>query len=425
MKEQGKNSIQLNGGVSGISGSFIGFSYSTNNFLGLGETLSLTSQLGTRIRQVQFGFTEPYLLDKPIQTGFTLYTNRFNYNQGREASILSGQNLIPLFNQLGSSNLLNYVSNGYGGTVFASYLLRRGFARVGLTYGFDISNITTLTTSASQYFNFIDFQGVGGPNQLSGIRTSKIIPSYTYNSVNHPITPTGGKSLFISAAFAGSVMGGNVNTVEPTIDAKYFRAGFKKGHVIGMHVLGRFLSGYGGKVAPPFSRYYTGGENDIRGFEIWGVSPIAFLPTTATVNVLNNDGTQRMQPVIVNGSRSFVPVTQTIPSYQLTFPGGDTNVITNFEYRIPIFGPVVLAQKIRASTGVELQVLMPVVNAPFRLYWAYNPSIFQGYLQAPIVADRSYFPNNATFLNAISSVGRPVPFFEKRSTFRFSIGRTF
>ena len=82
-------------------------------------------------------------------------------------------------------------------------------------------------------------------------------------------------------------------------------------------------------------------------------------------------------------------------------------------------------QKLRASTGVELQVLMPVVNAPFRLYWAYNPSIFQGYLQAPIVADRSYFPNNATFLNAITSVGRPIPFFEKRSTFRFSIGRTF
>jgi outer membrane protein insertion porin family len=470
VKEQGKNSIQLNGGVSGISGSFIGFSYSTNNFLGLGETLSLTSQLGTRIRQVQFGFTEPYLLDKPIQTGFTLYTNRFNYNQGREASILSGQNLIPLFNQLGSSNLLNYVSNGYGGTIFASYLLKRGFARVGLTYGFDISNITTLTPASSQYFNFIDFQGVGGPNQLSGIRTSKIIPSYTYNSVNHPITPTGGKSLFISTAFAGSVMGGNVNTLEPTIDAKYFRAGFKKGHVIGMHFLGRFLTGYGGKVAPPFSRYYTGGENDIRGFEIWGVSPIAFLPSTATVNVLNPDGTPRMQPVISNGQRTFVNATMTIPTYQLTFPGGDTNVITNFEYRIPIFGPVILAlfgdagidklslpgqlklnpgrvkqlndlfptadfkgnayiapgtQKLRASTGVELQVLMPVVNAPFRLYWAYNPSIFQGYLQAPIVADRSYFPNNATFLNAITSVGRPVPFFEKRSTFRFSIGRTF
>ena len=69
MKERGKNSIQLNGGVSGIAGSFIGFSYSTNNFLGLGETLSLDSQLGDRIRNVTFGFTEPYFLDKPMQVG--------------------------------------------------------------------------------------------------------------------------------------------------------------------------------------------------------------------------------------------------------------------------------------------------------------------------------------------------------------------
>ena len=101
-------------------------------------------------------------------------------------------------------NLLNYVSNGYGGTVFATYPLRRSFARIGLSYGYDISSITTLTNAASTYFHYIDFQGVGGPNQLSGIRTSKITPSYTYNSVNHPITPTAGREVFFSLAFAGA-----------------------------------------------------------------------------------------------------------------------------------------------------------------------------------------------------------------------------
>ena len=50
VKERGKNSVGLNGGVSGIAGSFLGFNYSTNNFLGLGETLSVESQLGTRMR---------------------------------------------------------------------------------------------------------------------------------------------------------------------------------------------------------------------------------------------------------------------------------------------------------------------------------------------------------------------------------------
>jgi outer membrane protein insertion porin family len=468
VKERGKNSIQLNGGVSEISGTFIGLSYSTNNFLGLGETLSLSSQLGTTLRQVQFGFTEPYLFDKPIQSGFTAYVNRYDYNQGRQESILAGQNLLPLFNQLGSQNLLNYIQDGYGGTVFVSYALRRTFARVGLTYGYDISSLKTLTTAASDYFTYLDFEGVGGPNSLQGIRTSKITPSFTYNTVNHPITPTGGKSLFFSFSYAG--IGGNVNTLSPTIDAKYFRHGLKKGHVIGMHFSGRFITGYGGKVAPPFARYYMGGENDIRGFDIYGISPIAFLPSDAQVNVYNNDGTQRLQKQIVNGQVQYNPVTMTIPVYQFAYPGGDTSLVSNFEYRIPIFGPVVLAaffdagvdklslpsqlalnpirieqlnaefpqanfsgrayiapgtQKPRASTGLELQVLMPVVNAPFRLYFAYNPSVFRGYIQPPIAANRDDFPNAATYLNALATIGQPIPLFERYTTVRFSIGRTF
>jgi outer membrane protein insertion porin family len=77
------------------------------------------------------------------------------------------------------------------------------------------------------------------------------------------------------------------------------------------------------------------------------------------------------------------------------------------------------------STGLEIQVLMPVVNAPFRVYWAYNPLRVEENIQPPIVADRSYFPNLATFANAVANFGQQVPFFEQASTFRFTIGRTF
>ena len=142
----------------------------------------------------------------------------------------------------------------------------------------------------------------------------------------------------------------------------------------------------------------------------------------------------------------------------------------NFEYRIPIVGPVTLAafadagvdrillsnqlrieqsrlsdlntqfpqaafdskvriaagtQRMRASTGLEVQVLLPIVQAPFRVYWAYNPSILREYLQPPIVADRSMFPNAATFNSAIASYGQAYPFYERRSLFRFTVGRTF
>jgi outer membrane protein insertion porin family len=464
VKERGKNSIQLNGGVSGIAGSFIGASYSTNNFLGLGETLSLSSQLGTRLRQVQFGFTEPYFLDHALQTGFTVYIQRYNYNQAEEASILAGTNLISYYNSLGTQNLLNYIQNGYGGTVFVSYPLKRSFARLGLTYGYNISNVKTLTTAATNYFTYIDFEGVGGPNQLTGIRTSTITPSYTYNSINNPINPSGGRELFFSLGFSGTELGGNVNTVQPTFDAKYFHQGLRKGHVIGLHLSARMIVGYGGKTAPPFSRFFMGGENDVRGFYPWTISPIVYLPSdVAQVVVYNADGTERTQ--------KGAPIYMTVPSYQVTFPGGDTSVIGNFEYRIPIVGPVTLAlfadggldrllfpsqlhlnpertqelnqefpeagftgyayiqpgsQKLRTSTGVEIQVLMPVVNAPFRVYWAYNPTRFEGTLTAPIVADKSYFPNTATYNNALSSIGAVLPYSAERSSmFRFTVGRTF
>jgi outer membrane protein insertion porin family len=471
VKERGKNSVGLNGGVSGIAGSFLGFNYSTNNFLGLGETLSVESQLGTRMRDVSFGFTEPYFLDRPLQLGFVLYLRRFNFDQGREASILAGSNLVGLYNQLGTQNLLNYTQNSRGVSVSASYPIKHSFARVGVTYGFDKSDVVTQTQAAQAYFQYINFSGVAGPNSLKGISTSHVVPSYTYNTVNHPISPTAGRSIFASVDFAGSVLGGNVNTVRPAVDVKYFKQSpWKRSHILAFHGMVSMVTGYGGKLIPPFSRTYIGGEQDIRGFEIWGITPIAFVASSSQINVLNDDGTARTQKVVTNGVITSQPVTMSIPTYQLTTPGGDLQSVGNFEYRIPIAGPVTMAfftdaginkilrptqltmepsrvadlngqfpqagfdgkvhiapgtEKPRISSGVELQVMLPVVNAPFRLYWAYNASIVRQYLQPPIVADRSSFPNYNTFINSVAQFGQGYPYYEKRTLFRFTIGRTF
>jgi outer membrane protein insertion porin family len=475
VRERGKNTIQFSGGISGISGSFVGFSYSTNNFLGLGETLSLSSQLGTRTTDVSFGFTEPYFLDRPMQVGFTVFMSRFNFDQAREASVLAGANLIPLYNSLGTQNLLNYVSNTKGFTTFLNYPLKRSFQRLGISYGYSIQNVRTLTDAAAQYYDYLNFLHINGPeqNSLQGIRTSSITPTYSYNSVNNPMTPTAGTGFQATLQFAGTFLGGNVNQIEPQIDFRHFRKGFKPNHVIAMHLLARYVTGYGGQVAPPFNRFYMGGENDVRGFDLWGAGPWAFVPNSAAVNVLNTDGTPRQQKFIdpTTGAVSLANASQTIPSYQLVFPGGDTNIVANLEYRIPIVGQTVTlapffdagmnrisnksqlklnpsrisdlngqfpeaafgdsavlaagTQVIRTSTGLELQVLMPVFNQPFRIYWAFNPTRVYEYLQPPIVADRSYFPNQASFVNSILTFGQPSPLFERRSQFRFTIGRTF
>jgi outer membrane protein insertion porin family len=468
VKERGKNSIQMNGGVSGLAGSFIGFSYSTNNFLGLGETLSLNSQIGTRLKSVTLGFTEPYIFDKPIQTGFTIFYQHYNFNQAQQASILAGTNLIPYYNSLGPNNLLNYSTNSRGFTTFVSYQLRHSFARVGLTYGFDIQNVNPTTPAALNYFTYLDFEGIAGPNSLAGIKSSKITPTFTYNTVNHPLLPTAGKRITFAVQVAG--IGGNVDTIQPSVDMAYFRRGLFKKNVQGFHFTGKFLMGYDGRVAPPYSRFYMGGENDIRGFDIWSISPAAYIPTTTSIGIYNSDGSPRTQRVVTNGTVTYINVTETIPIYQPIFPGGDTEGVFNYEYRIPLVGPVSLTpffdvgidklllpgqlrlnadqigtlnglfpqadfntkaiivpqtQMPRMSTGLELDVLMPVVNAPFRLYWAYNPLHVETNLVPPNAADLTFFPNAATYANYRATYPAVIPYAEKPSLFRFSVGRTF
>jgi len=78
-----------------------------------------------------------------------------------------------------------------------------------------------------------------------------------------------------------------------------------------------------------------------------------------------------------------------------------------------------------ASTGLEFQVLLPVVQAPFRVYFAYNPSTIRENLQPPIAADRSFFPNAATFNAAIAQYGQTYPYDDRRTLLRFTVGRTF
>ena len=46
----------------------------------------------------------------------------------------------------------------------------------------------------------------------------------------------------------------------------------------------------------------------------------------------------------------------------------------------------------RMSTGLELQVILPVVNAPFRVYYAYNPLRIDETVYSPNPITREYVP---------------------------------
>src|SRR5437588_12376787 len=266
--EKGKNSIGLQGGVSGLAGAFVGINYSTNNFLGLGETLQVQASVGNLAKSVRFGFTQPYMFDRPLQFGFTVFGNKISYNQARQLSIFSGQNLnLP---SAVLQNLQNYSQSSVGFTTSLSYPLRRSFKRLGITYSLDRSTLLPLSTASKTLFDFIAFRGISGPNAVNGIITSKIFPNFSFNTLDSGISPHSGKQMTLGAEFAG--LGGTVRSIRPIVQYKHFYPVQKHRNTIAYSVNGSFITGYGGLVSPPFQRFFMGGENDIRGFDIRSVS---------------------------------------------------------------------------------------------------------------------------------------------------------
>jgi outer membrane protein insertion porin family len=83
----------------------------------------------------------------------------------------------------------------------------------------------------------------------------------------------------------------------------------------------------------------------------------------------------------------------------------------------------------RVSTGLELQVILPVVNAPFRIYYAYNPLILDTTTNTLNQISRSLFPAGAagdfTYHQALQAFAPNFQLKEPRKTFRFTVATTF
>jgi outer membrane protein insertion porin family len=480
VKEKQKQSITFTGGVSGIAGSFLSFAYQTNNFLGLGETLTLSSQFGTVQRDFRVTFSEPYLFDRQIATGIQLFSSRYNFDQARQESLLLGQQI-----QLSPSIAQNYNQNSKGASIFASHGIKRwshyGQTRFAISYGYTDTSIEAFSPAATLLFTAIQFQSVAGPSALSGIHQSSITTTLSYNSVDNPVNAHKGKNLFYSFRLEGGPLGGNTKSITNTFSAEYFRPTFHNRNTLAFRFLGSFATSYGGQELPPFERAYAGGENTLRTFEIQTVSPIAFIPVASTQQLVYTDPT-KLGP---GGTPLQQVANFPIKNYTIAFPGGDTMGILNAEYRIPIYtdkvsfsfftdigsvgalrrdqlnlneaGLASLATTFpnspnparlqlapgsnfipRASAGGEIIIQLPIVQAPFRLYWGYDYLRYNRQIVAP-VGDFSITDEQRTLFKQLGildtliipqlthAVTNPNQFryTDPLKTLRFTVSRTF
>jgi outer membrane protein insertion porin family len=374
VQEKGRQQISFTGGVSGIGGSYIGIDYSTNNLLGYGESLTLALQAGNLQKVISFGFTEPYFKGKPISIGFNVFYQNYQF-LGQGFGAITTQNILGGFS---GESLFTQKTQGASVSVSAplSYFARRfrmgRFVRLGLSYTFRRTDILdpAVNRDADQTNNIlVTFR-------QNGVTQSTITPSISYNTLNSSLDPTKGQALSLGLSFSGGPLGGKVNTIEPTVEFRKFFPLFagkeanlkieqgKQTRTFGFRVLFSNISSFGTPFqsnsfsfvggTPLFARFFLGGEDSIRGYNIRGISPTAPVRTTLTTrNVFAVDLEGNRLPVRAASratSRSIDP--SVLAPFNFTdrpsttigefpaFVGGDTQLLFNFEYRIPIIGPL-------------------------------------------------------------------------------------
>jgi outer membrane protein insertion porin family len=378
LKEQNRNQLTFGAGVSQYEGVFGQLAFQTANFLGRGESLTVSLQAGDRAQNYQLAFTEPFLFDRNITGGFDIYKRSLQY--------------IGYYTQKSTGGNLTF---GFPVADFSRMFINYSYEQVRMA---DLNELfldpqCVLKAEGCQSISLTDLSGVS-PDALESLRrnpfafdslligeggrrtVSKVIPTFVHNTVDNPIFPNTGQRLSLAIDLA--MLGGNTQFYKPSVEAlKFFRHTTRT--TFGIRGQFQFIAPVRDtRTLPIFEKLFMGGEYTVRGFDIRSIGPSD--PTTGLVL------------------------------------GGNKSMLFNAEYMVSIVSQVRLIffydagqvaddrqtfamNQFRTSTGAEVRFFMPVLNVPFRLIFAANP-------QREGVLDNSFRP-------------------AKKFVFRFAVGSTF
>ena len=359
--ETSRNEIQFGAGYSAVDKFFGQFSFQTRNFMGRGEVLGASAQIGKISSFYDVSYTVPWFLDQNQSVGASIYRRTADYLNIDER-------------RSGGS-----VFYGRGITLFSSWNLLYQYESVKAN--FPVRGAPVPPGQPVPPDKFTDVTG----------RTSSFTPAYRYDSRNDPFDPTGGGRLFGSVQLAGGALGGTDYFVKPVLGGTiYLPVRFPRHAYVAANLEAGWVANYGGHDIPIFERFQLGGEQSLRGFQTGSILPLK-------------------------------PNNQVFTDSAGRILGGNKFWVLNLEYTFLQFGPGKLlvfsdlgntyfdsqsfdVTNFRYSVGGELRIFLPIFQAPLRFIYFFNPEIVQ-----PL--DQFGFP--------ITSLK------EKKSGFLFSIGRTF
>jgi outer membrane protein insertion porin family len=345
--EVGRNDVQFGAGYSELDGFFIQGQFNTRNFLGRGNSLGISLQIGRRTDLYTLSYSEPYFLDRRIMLGGSIFKTGLDYSDYGGSSYQRETQGFTISMGLGVgpfssvSGILSFQDD------YSKYLVTRsgiaGQPTGGHAPPVDIPPVDGATFERA----FETFTG----------KIHAFTPMYNTDTRDDPFDPNRGRNLFGRLRMAGGPLGGDYDYVRPEIGITHFLPLSKKSIFAYHGEAGQFLT-YKDSEIPFYERYRMGGDRSLRGLPYYSV-----LPRTEEGQYFLTDG----------GSRQ----------------GGDRYWQINLEYQFRVGGPVKLVYFIdmgntyvaeqgwdfslwRRTTGLEMRIFLPIFQAPIRFIYGYN-----------------------------------------------------
>lgn len=318
VKETNRQAISFNFGYSGLDKLFVALGYSTQNLFGRGASLAMNLQQGTNGKQYSFSYVEPYLFNLPVNGGINL-----NYTDNRFFSLYSRK------------------TRGFG---FSSS--GRLFGYFGASLSYNYSDIETYNVAASlpdETKNRYMYSGV----------VSSLSPALYYSTIDAPLFPTSGTKIFLNYRYSGGALGGDFNLHKTKFQFLRVQPLWKS-HSLAFQLVYEGISTFGGTSSiPVFEELWLNGDQSVRGFQY-----------LRAVNA---------QQSYVAGNKAFhVNVQYQIPVSR------DTSLYLFYDAgNVYAKGQPLNLRDSYSSMGLEAQILVPMLNVPFRLIFAYNPRVFE------------------------------------------------
>lgn len=312
VKERPTGQISFGMGYSSVDKIVGTASLSQSNLMGTGIKLDLSGTLSATSSRYVLGVTEPWLFDKPISAGFDIY------DTGRQ---------YPDFEM-----------NKTGFDIRLGFPVGDRYTRGYLTYKLEAVDIFDVDPDASIFIR----------EQEGSSTESSIRAVLKRDTRNDAFFPTEGKTITLSAEFAGGPLGGTSSFVKYEAEAVQFfpmpwDTSFSLKGTIG------YVQGFEGKKVPIYEKYFLGGISSLRGFETRTVGP----KDAATGDII----------------------------------GGEAMALLNAEYLFPIFGEPSLRgvvffdagnayesgmdfSDLRTSAGLGIRWFSPI--GPLRLELGFN-----------------------------------------------------